>query len=175
INDEPLWRVTYAEPLSLPGETIRERVGTHFAALLPGGEDGYELERFAGYRLHQRCAPQLRVDRVLLAGDAAHATNPTGGFGLTGGLFDAFALIDALGAVVRDEAPDGVLDAWAEERRRIFLEVASPAASRMKRAVYDTDAAAAHRVCEDLRAMIADPVALRERLLFPAKLRSAPG
>jgi len=171
IDDTPLWRVTYAEDLSLPEETIADRIDEHFAAILPGGGP-YELERFAGYRLHQRCAPQLRAGRVLLAGDAAHATNPTGGFGLTGGLFDAFALIQALGAVAAGGAEQARLDEWAAERRRIFLEVASPAASRMKRTVYDSDAAAAHRVCDDLRAMIADPDALRERLLFPAKLRS---
>jgi 3-(3-hydroxy-phenyl)propionate hydroxylase len=31
INDESLWRVTYAEDLSLPEETIGERVAEHFA------------------------------------------------------------------------------------------------------------------------------------------------
>lgn len=171
IDDQPLWRVTYAEDLALPEETIVERIPQHFAALLPG--DGrYELERFSGYRLHQRCASELRVGRVLLAGDAAHATNPTGGFGLVSGLFDAFALIDTLAAVLGG-ADDALLDAWAAERRRIFLEVASPAAARMKRMVYDSDAAAGHRTCEELRAMIADPEALRRRLLAPAQLRSS--
>ncbi len=171
INDAPLWRVTYAEDLSHPEDTIADRIDDHLRAILPGGGP-YELERFAGYRLHQRCAPRMRVGRVLLAGDAAHATNPTGGFGLTGGLFDAFALIDALGSVLQDGAGERRLDEWATERRRIFLEAASPAASRMKQTVYDSDAATAHRICEDLRAMIADPDALRRRLLFPAQLRS---
>lgn len=172
IDDSPLWRVTYSEDLALPEETIAERIPEHFAALLPGGGP-YELQRFAGYRLHQRCVPRMRVGRVLLAGDAAHATNPTGGFGLAGGLFDAFALIDVLGAVAGEGAPEQWLDDWAQERRRIFLEVASPAASRLKETVYDTDPAAAHRVCDEVRAMIADPDALRQRLRFPARLRSA--
>lgn len=175
INDDPLWRVTYSEDQALPGATVAERIPHHFAALLPGGGP-YELERFAPYRLHQRCVPEMRVGRVLLAGDAAHATNPTGGFGLTGGLFDAFALIEALAAVVRDGADDALLSAWARERRRIFLEVASPAASRLKRTVYDAPPEAAHQTCEELRAMIADPMAFRARLLFPARLRSgSPG
>ena len=84
INDENLWRVTYAEDLSLPEQTIGDRVGDHFAEILPGGGP-YELARFAGYRLHQRSVERMRIGRALLAGDAAHATNPTGGFGLTGG------------------------------------------------------------------------------------------
>jgi 2-polyprenyl-6-methoxyphenol hydroxylase-like FAD-dependent oxidoreductase len=173
INDENLWRVTYAEDLALPEETIGERVGDHFGAILPGGGP-YELERFAGYRLHQRSVERMRVGRALLAGDAAHATNPTGGFGLTGGLFDAFALIETLGAVIADGADAAALDRWAEERRRIFTEVASPAATRMKHTVYDSDRATAERTCADLRRMIEDPVAFRERLTFPARLRSAP-
>ncbi len=173
ISDDNLWRVTYAEDLSLPEETIGESVPEHFAAILPGGGP-FELERFAGYRLHQRAAERMRVGRALLAGDAAHATNPTGGFGLTGGLFDAFALIRTLSAVVIDGADPRALDDWADERRRIFQEVASPAATRMKRTVYDSDRAAAERTCAELRRMIEDPVAFRERLTFPAKLRSAP-
>jgi 3-(3-hydroxy-phenyl)propionate hydroxylase len=173
INDENLWRVTYAEDLSLPEETIGERVGDHFAAILPGGGP-YELERFAGYRLHQRSVEHMRVGRALLAGDAAHATNPTGGFGLTGGLFDAFALIDTLAAVIVDGADPAALDGWAQERRRIFEEIASPAATRMKHTVYDSDRAAAERTCAELRRMIEDPVAFRDRLTFPVRLRSSP-
>jgi 3-(3-hydroxy-phenyl)propionate hydroxylase len=175
INSDHLWRVTYAEDRSLPEETIVDRIPAHYAALLPGGgADGYEVDRFAPYRLHQRCADRMRVGRALLAGDAAHATNPTGGFGLTGGLFDAFALVDTLSAVIRDGAGDELLDEWADERRRIFLELASPAATRMKRTVYDSDRAAAEQTLADLRATIADPVAFAERITFPAKLRSAP-
>jgi 3-(3-hydroxy-phenyl)propionate hydroxylase len=172
INDDDLWRVTYSEDLNLPEETIGERVGDHFAAILPGGGP-YELERFAGYRLHQRSVQRMRIGRALLAGDAAHATNPTGGFGLTGGLFDAFALIGTLNAVLLQGADPTVLDSWGRERRRIFGEVASPAATRMKHTVYDSDRATAERTCADLRRMIEDPVAFRERLTFPAKLRSA--
>jgi 3-(3-hydroxy-phenyl)propionate hydroxylase len=171
INDDNLWRVTYAEDLSLPEEAIGDRVDDHFAAILPGGGP-YELERFAGYRLHQRSVERMRVGRVLLAGDAAHATNPTGGFGLTGGLFDAFALIDTLAAVIVDGVDSAALDSWADERQRIFNDIASPAATRMKHTVYDSDRTAAERTCTELRHMIEDPVAFRERLRFPVRLRS---
>jgi 2-polyprenyl-6-methoxyphenol hydroxylase-like FAD-dependent oxidoreductase len=167
-----LWRVTYSEDLSLPEAGIADRLPDHFAAILPdGGTAGYEVERFAGYRLHQRAAERMRDGRVLLAGDAAHATNPTGGFGLTGGLFDAFALIDTLVAVIADGGGDGLVDDWAADRQRVFTEIASPAATRMKRTVYDADRAAAEQTCRELREMIADPAAFRERLAFPAKLR----
>jgi 3-(3-hydroxy-phenyl)propionate hydroxylase len=174
INSENLWRVTYSEDLSLPEGQIGERVGQYFAEILPDGGP-YELERFSGYRLHQRTAERWRVGRVLLAGDAAHATNPTGGFGLASGLFGAFSLIRTFASVILDGAPDELIDRWAEERRRIFLEVASPAATRMKRTVYESDRDAGHETLEGLRATIADPAAFRERLRFPSRLKSAQG
>jgi 2-polyprenyl-6-methoxyphenol hydroxylase-like FAD-dependent oxidoreductase len=142
-------------------------------AIIPGGGP-YELERFAGYRLHQRSVERMRIGRALLAGDAAHATNPTGGFGLTGGLFDAFALIDTLSAVLLRGADPAALGRWEQQRLRVFNEIASPAATRMKHTVYDSDRATAERTCAQLRRMIEDPVAFRERLTFPAKLRTAP-
>jgi 2-polyprenyl-6-methoxyphenol hydroxylase-like FAD-dependent oxidoreductase len=37
------------------------------------------------YNMHQRTAATYRLGRVVLAGDAAHLTNPTSGFGLMGG------------------------------------------------------------------------------------------
>jgi 3-(3-hydroxy-phenyl)propionate hydroxylase len=173
INDDNLWRVTYSEDLCLPEKTISERVGEHLRAIIPGGGP-YELERFAGYRLHQRSVERMRIGRALLAGDAAHATNPTGGFGLTGGLFDAFALIDTLSTVLLRGADPAALGRWEQQRLRVFNEIASPAATRMKHTVYDSDRATAERTCAQLRRMIEDPVAFRERLTFPAKLRTAP-
>jgi 6-hydroxy-3-succinoylpyridine 3-monooxygenase len=172
IDDRGLWRVTYSEPADLPEDTVRDRVAEHYAALLPG-EEGYELDRITPYKMHQRSAPTYHVGRVLLAGDAAHATNPTGGLGLTSGMFDSFALQDALGAVAADHASDAVLDDWAQERRRIFTEIASPQASENKRLIYsEPDPERRRRDVEALRAGIADRDALRQRLHFTRRLES---
>lgn len=135
IDQSGLWRCTYCEDASLPEESILERMPAYFAAALPG-EKRYELVQFSPYRMHQRCVDRMRVGRVLLAGDAAHITNPTGGLGLTCGLYDAYVLYEALAAVVRGEIGEEVLDRYSEERRRAFLEHASPDASEFKRMVY---------------------------------------
>jgi 3-(3-hydroxy-phenyl)propionate hydroxylase/6-hydroxy-3-succinoylpyridine 3-monooxygenase len=172
IDTDGLWRVTYSEDAALPEATVGARVPDHFAALMPD-EEPYELERFSPYRMHQRAAARFRDGRVLLAGDAAHATNPTGGLGLTSGLFDAFALREALAAVVLEGADDAVLDRWAHERRRVFVDVTSPAASENKRVLYsepDPDRRAAD--LEAIRATVADPDRLRERLKFTERLRT---
>jgi 3-(3-hydroxy-phenyl)propionate hydroxylase len=100
-------------------------------------------------------------------------TNPAGGLGLTSGLFDAFALYEALASVVTGGASEAVLDRWAEERRRLFLEIASPAATEMKRLIYsEPDPARRREDLEAIRRWTSDRDLLRERLRFTAKLRS---
>ena len=57
--------------------------------------------------------------RVLLAGDAAHIHAPMGGQGMNVGLQDAMNLGWKLAAVVRGEAPAGLLDSYTAERRPV--------------------------------------------------------
>jgi 6-hydroxy-3-succinoylpyridine 3-monooxygenase len=64
-------------------------------------------------------------------------TNPTGGMGLTSGLFDSFVLSEALAAVVHGEAGDEVLDQYSEQRLKVFNEYASPTATRFKTMTYN--------------------------------------
>ncbi|RCH68834.1 hypothetical protein DT019_09255 [Streptomyces sp. SDr-06] len=64
-----------------------------------------------------RLADTYREGRVLLAGDAAHVHFPVGGQGLNLGLQDAFNLGWKLSAVLRDGAPEELLDSYTQERR----------------------------------------------------------
>jgi 3-(3-hydroxy-phenyl)propionate hydroxylase/6-hydroxy-3-succinoylpyridine 3-monooxygenase len=135
LNREGLWRCTFMEDASLPERSFLERIPAAYRHLLVG-EGGYTLDRAAPYKMHQRCAETFRKGRVLLAGDAAHVTNPTGGYGLTTGLFDAYALWPTLAAVVLEGADPALLDRYAAERRAIFLERTSPKAIANKRLVF---------------------------------------
>jgi 2-polyprenyl-6-methoxyphenol hydroxylase-like FAD-dependent oxidoreductase len=135
LDNTGLWRCTYCEDASLPIEQVLERMPEYFKVVLPGATD-YELVQHSPYRMHQRAAERFRLGRVILAGDAAHATNPTGGFGLTSGMFDTFVLYEALAAVIHGDIGDEVLDRYSDERRRVFLEYASPRASENKRLIY---------------------------------------
>jgi len=173
IDHSGLWRCTYCEDASLPEESILERMPAYFEAALPGEKD-YELVEYSPYRMHQRCAERMRVGRVLLAGDAAHLTNPTGGLGLTSGLYDAYVLYEALAAVIRGEAGDEILDRYAQERRRAFLEHASPEASNFKRMVYHTkDAAALEAQLAGFRAAALD-LSLQRKIFLTAKQLETP-
>jgi 2-polyprenyl-6-methoxyphenol hydroxylase-like FAD-dependent oxidoreductase len=152
LGREPLWRLTYGEDASLDEASILDRLPERFAAILPDPSIPYRIDNFSPYSVHQRCAPSFRLGRVLLAGDAAHACNPCGGLGLTGGVIDADALADALGAVITGRADDRVLDFYAAERRRVFLEVTSPMSSNFKRLLSEADPA---RRAHDKAEMIA--------------------
>ncbi|MFI6578328.1 rifampin monooxygenase [Nocardiopsis sp. NPDC050513] len=70
-----------------------------------------------------RQAERYRVDRVFLAGDAAHIHPPTGGQGLNLGVQDAFNLGWKLAAAVNGWAPDGLLDSYQAERHPVAADV----------------------------------------------------
>ncbi|MFK3677986.1 FAD-dependent monooxygenase [Microbacterium sp. NPDC090218] len=71
------------------------------------------------WRMDARLADSYRRGRVLLAGDAAHLTPPTGGHGMNVGIGDVDNLAWRLAAVVRGEADESFLDQYEAERRPI--------------------------------------------------------
>jgi 2-polyprenyl-6-methoxyphenol hydroxylase-like FAD-dependent oxidoreductase len=70
-----------------------------------------------------RQAERYHVDRVLLAGDAAHIHPPMGGQGLNLGIQDAFNLGWKLAAEVNGWAPADLLDSYHAERHPVAAAV----------------------------------------------------
>ena len=66
-----------------------------------------------------RQAATYRAGRILLAGDAAHVHYPAGGQGLSLGVQDAVNLGWKLAQVVRDTAPESLLDTYHDERHPV--------------------------------------------------------
>lgn len=64
-------------------------------------------------------ARRFRLGSAFLAGDAAHRHPPTGGLGLNGGVQDAGNLAWKLAAVIKEQAPDALLNSYERERRPI--------------------------------------------------------
>jgi len=165
IDRTDLWRYTFREADSLPLDGLEERIHEHFKSGLYGGD--YELVQFAPYRMHQRCTDGFRHGRVVLAGDAAHITNPVGGLGLTGGFLDAFVLYEALAAVIHGEVDDSILDVYSERRRRVWTDIVSPTASGLKQLLFDPPppGEAREHVLAELRATARDDDLRREELI----------
>ncbi|MEV2278946.1 rifampin monooxygenase [Nocardiopsis sp. NPDC049922] len=79
-----------------------------------------------------RQAERYRVDRVFLAGDAAHIHPPTGGQGLNLGVQDAFNLGWKLAAEVNGWAPEGLLDTYHAERHPVAADVLDNTRAQME-------------------------------------------
>jgi 2-polyprenyl-6-methoxyphenol hydroxylase-like FAD-dependent oxidoreductase len=176
IDGKGQWRVTFQEDASLPAETVRQRIDAYFRDLLPAlnaPEVTCELAAFTPYRMHQRLSTKLRDGRVTLAGDAAHLTNPTGGLGLTGGIYDVIALHEGLSAVIGGRAGAEVLDRYAAERSKMFTELISPTASHLKNIVYGGhDAATLRELTQPMREATKDTESQRAMLLGLDGVRS---
>lgn len=84
-----------------------------------------ELKQYEVYRSHQRIAREFSVDRVALAGDAAHLTTTNGGMGLNSGVQDAAALVKALEtAIVLNSS--GPISQYAKERKEFCANFLQP-------------------------------------------------
>jgi 3-(3-hydroxy-phenyl)propionate hydroxylase len=80
-------------------------------------DDG-QLWRQASYRFHALVAQRWRVDRVFIAGDAAHQQPPFLGQGMCQGVRDVANLAWKLDAVIKGHAGDALLDSYGIERAR---------------------------------------------------------
>ena len=164
IDQTEVWRYIFAESRTLPEDSLDERVRSVLHEVLPDGADPL-IGKSYPYRIHQRSAERFRVGRALLVGDAAHLTNPTSGLGMTSGLFDAYALTEALAAVIHHERGDDVLDRYSQVRRDNFWEFTSPTSSEAKEIVFPfgDDVMQAESI-QELREIAADPDACRDYL-----------
>ena len=162
------------EDAGLPEDSVLERLPRVYDSILPGAD--YSIERATPYHMHQRSAAQYRIGRVVLVGDAAHVTNPTGGLGLTSGLFDCFALYPALAAVILDGADVALLDHYADSRRDIFLNRVSPQAVANKRLIFHANGngKALQDALVQLRRLPTDKDFLLQRLMFLKSLETPP-
>ncbi len=117
FHTRDMWRMGYSPPKGMNDDDALkpENVQAQLNAVLPRSAP-YDVAVARLYRIHKRVASDFRVGRVLLAGDAAHLNSPSGGFGMNGGVHDAFNLTEKLIAVQRG-GDAAVLDRYVRQRR----------------------------------------------------------
>lgn len=77
-NDTNSWRVMFGVEAGLSTEEIRRSFDGRLAKILPGipTSDHHSIHNYCLYKMHQRCVDNMVCNRIVLAGDAAHLTNP---------------------------------------------------------------------------------------------------
>ena len=123
-------------------QQLRAFAGTDFGVHSPRW-----LSRFGDAT---RLVERYRVDRVLLAGDAAHVHPPIGGQGLNLGIQDAFNLGWKLAAQVNGWAPDGLLDSYHAERHPVAAAALDNIRAQAVLMSPGPDAQAARRLVSEL-------------------------
>jgi 2-polyprenyl-6-methoxyphenol hydroxylase-like FAD-dependent oxidoreductase len=78
-----------------------------------------EIVDVLAWRAAAQVAVRFRHGRLFLAGDAAHAMPPTGGFAGNSGIQDAFNLAWKLAEVTGGDADPALLDSYEAERRPV--------------------------------------------------------
>ena len=109
------------EFMVMPGETEEElskpeNMAKLMAKVVPH-PDKVDYIRKRVYTHNARLAAAFRVQRVLLAGDAAHIMPVWQGQGYNSGMRDASNLAWKLALVVQGKAGDAMLDSYEDERR----------------------------------------------------------
>jgi 3-(3-hydroxy-phenyl)propionate hydroxylase/6-hydroxy-3-succinoylpyridine 3-monooxygenase len=166
------WRYLYAENLGYSSATVGDRVVPTVAAVHP--DAAAAVQSWRSGRMHERTATTFRAGRVLLAGNAAHATNPISGFATVASLRDATVLVGRLSAALRSGGNDAELDAYADLRRREFLDRTMPASVERKNlATQISDPDRLSTELEQYRRALTSPSALRELLGFESLVGSA--
>ena len=114
---DEVWRIDFqlgweADPVL---EKTPEKVIPRVRALL-GPEVQFSLEWVSVYTFACVRMERFRHGRVLFVGDAAHCVSPFGARGANSGIQDAENLAWKLACVLQGQAPESLLDSYADER-----------------------------------------------------------
>jgi len=103
---------------------IRRAVGRDFE---------FEILSVLPWIRRELVAETYRNGRGFIAGDAAHAMSPTGGFGMNTGIGDAIDLSWKLAAVLQGWGGDGLLESYTVERQPVGARNVAEASGNLRR------------------------------------------
>jgi 2-polyprenyl-6-methoxyphenol hydroxylase-like FAD-dependent oxidoreductase len=131
INGRDQWR------FSIIGNTAKQDYTTDEirAAIrrAVGRDFEFEILSLLPWVRRELVAETYRNGRGFIAGDAAHAMSPTGGFGMNTGIGDAVDLSWKLAAALDGWGSDGLLDSYTAERQPIGARNVAEASGNLRR------------------------------------------
>jgi 2-polyprenyl-6-methoxyphenol hydroxylase-like FAD-dependent oxidoreductase len=132
INGSDLWRLSI---IGSKEKVERGEADARFAIdrILGANAPAYEVLSIVPWARRELVADAYRRGRIYLAGDAAHVTSPTGGFGMNMGIADAVDLSWKLDAALCGWSGEVLLDTYETERRPVALRAVREASGNLLR------------------------------------------
>lgn len=160
-----LWRCSlYADEGEAIEEAIRpQSIERKLQRIVPHAGT-YEVLEARPYRVHRRIVSDYRVGRVVLAGDAAHISSPSGGMGMNGGIHDAFNLTETIREIWAGAGLDA-LDRYTRQRRPVAAEEILAQADHNRTRMQERDPTRRRAMLAELRRTASDPALARAYLL----------
>jgi 3-(3-hydroxy-phenyl)propionate hydroxylase len=161
------WRVLVPVAQDLSDEYIlsEEKKNEVFDGLMGNGQAVTTHHRTI-YRVHQRVATKFNHGRVVLVGDAAHLNNPLGGFGMNGGIHDAWNLVTKLARIVQGgEDMTELLDHYDRQRRTIMNTFIQAQTIRNKKMIEEGEESSRQLEWQEMR-VIQDDTELRRNYML---------
>jgi 3-(3-hydroxy-phenyl)propionate hydroxylase len=145
-----------------------ESIKTRIANFLQTGLT-YDIKAVSTYHVHQRVTETFRVGRTILAGDAAHINNPTGGMGMNSGIHDSQMLAKNLIAVLNGRN-EKLLDDYAEIRKQVAVKMVQATTDENYKNLSASDDNTRLKRNQELQEAAKDSIKAREYLLKTAML-----
>ena len=131
INGRDQWR------FSLVGDdqkrTLTEEDARKAIVRAMGREFDFEILSMLPWVRRQLVAQRYGQGRVFIAGDAAHLTSPTGGFGMNTGILDVVNLSWKLAATLQGWGGPALLETYELEQRPVAVRNVTEAGDNLKR------------------------------------------
>ena len=173
LRTPTVWRVLVPAAESRSDQyLLSDEFKNHVFAGLTGKPEGIQTEHRTIYPVHQRVAATYRMQRLLLAGDAAHLNNPLGGFGMNSGIHDAWNLAEKLVAILKNDADDALLDLYDRQRRTVTRNFIQTQSIKNKEMMEQSGEEALRQRRTELRRICSDEKLRREFMLDQALFSS---
>jgi 3-(3-hydroxy-phenyl)propionate hydroxylase len=168
------WRVLVSIPEDQSDDYILsdENKNRIFDGLMGNGQS-VETHHRTIYRVHQRVVTKFNHGRTLLVGDAAHLNNPLGGFGMNGGIHDAWNVVGKLVSILQEGADaSSLMDHYDRQRRTIMNDFVQSQTIKNKRMIEEGQELAQQHEWDDMRRTLGDNKLRRKFMLRQSMAQS---
>ncbi|WP_353064551.1 FAD-dependent monooxygenase [Tunturibacter psychrotolerans] len=160
------WRV-YLRPSSEDSDIVADATST--LRVYAPAVRFVDVENPTRFNCYTKVASRFRSGAVFLAGDSAHLCSPSEGHGMNCGIQDAFNLAWKLALVHDGVADSALLDSYEAERRPI-AEMFTQSGDDFEQAQTMTDPTERDSRDQAIKAMLADPDNLHQRVMAETEL-----